>query len=81
MSAAYMRRCAGKQRKETEQQAIDQRTALCAAKGISTSQMDVYPCDQCLGWHVGGNRKVFNTRARGRGRRGPKRPNRNRRGR
>lgn len=81
MSATYMRRCAGKDRHETQAEAVGHRGALKAAKNFKRAKVDVYRCDQCLGWHVGRGNKSFSTRERQRGRRGAKRPNRRMRGR
>lgn len=64
MSAGYMRRCSGKNRHETKEGAEGQRAGLVKRYGLSPGQMDVYRCDQCLGWHVGRARNVFITRTR-----------------
>lgn len=76
MSAGYMRRCAGKNRHEDKSGATAERASLCAAKSLRTDQLDVYRCDQCLGWHVGGSGNAFITR-----RRSGKRANKRMRGR
>lgn len=76
MSAGYMRRCARKQRHENRQQANAARKALVASKGLAMDAMNVYRCDQCTGWHVGGTSGQFITRNRD-----GKRPNKRMRGR
>ena len=50
MSAAYMRRCARKKRHESRDDAMAARAAMA---GKSVTVVNVYRCDQCLGWHVG----------------------------
>jgi hypothetical protein len=77
MSASYMRRCAGKKRHETRENADNARAALCAAKALDVKQVNVYRCDQCLGWHTGRTGHRFFTRRR----RSGKRPNKRLRGR
>lgn len=76
MSAGYMRRCAGKKRFDTKEQALAARSALAGDNGLRKDQFHAYLCDQCLGYHVGGSRNVMISR-----RRSGKRPNKNRRGR
>lgn len=71
-----MRRCAGKDRHDTESGAAAQRAALAGKYGLPPGRMSVYRCDQCLGWHVGGANNVFVTR-----RRSGKRANKRMRGR
>jgi hypothetical protein len=77
MSAGYMRRCAGKVRCETKSEANAKRAALRAEHRLPVGALDVYRCDQCLGWHVGGSSNAFITRRRRSGRR----PNKRMRGR
>ena len=73
-----MRRCVGKQRLETKQEAIAQRGVLAASvRRVGTKPISVYRCDQCLGWHVGNTGGVHATRHR----RSGKRPNKRMRGR
>jgi hypothetical protein len=72
-----MRRCAGKDRCETKQQATAKRAALRAEYKLRADALSVYRCDQCLGWHVGGASNSFVTRSR----RSGKRPNKRMRGR
>lgn len=76
-----MRRCAGKERLDTREEATGRKVALALAKGVPPSKLCAYHCDQCLGYHVGGATNHFISRQRYRGRRGVKRANRNRRGR
>jgi hypothetical protein len=71
-----MRRCAGKARHEEREGAEGQRAGLVQRYGLTRGRMDVYRCDQCLGWHVGGANNVFITR-----RRSGKRANKRMRGR
>lgn len=73
MSAGYMRRCAGKDRLENREQAGANRAALAGSLGLSISKFSIYPCDQCLGWHVGGADSRFKTRTRRSGKRANKR--------
>lgn len=77
MSAGYMRRCAGKKRHETRTAADGHRTELCVKERISEKKVDVYRCDQCLGWHIGGSANHLISRKR----RSGKRPNKRLRGR
>lgn len=77
MSASYMRKCAGKQRYETRDEAARKRAALCGSEGRSTQDVSVFRCDQCLGWHTGRTARTFKTRQRRPG----KRPNKRLRGR
>jgi len=74
MSAAYMRRCARKKRHETKDEAVAARAALLGGTGKKT--VNVYRCDQCLGWHVGRGDGHYITRNRT-----GKRPNKRMRGR
>ncbi len=76
MSAAYLRRCAGKDRHEARSGA-DTQKAVMVAKGARRDAISVYRCDQCLGWHVGGAGHAFISRKR----RSGKRPNKRLRGR
>lgn len=76
MSASYLRRCAGKKR-ETKETAGASRKKLAAAVKKPVSNFSIYRCDQCLGWHVGGNGSHFISRER----RAGKRPNKKMRGR
>jgi hypothetical protein len=76
MSAAYLRRCAGKNRHEQRGGACGERAHICAKHKISKDRLSVYRCDQCLGWHVGGAGGAFISRKRT-----GKRPNRRMRGR
>lgn len=77
MSAGYLRRCAGKERRHEDRTAAARhRAALAASKKISKDSLSVYRCDQCLGWHVGSAGGAFKTR-----RRTGKRPNKRLRGR
>lgn len=73
MSAAYMRKCTGKNRHETEDGATGQRASLAVAKGLPVSTWNVYPCNQCLGYHVGRTKRTFVTRRRRPGKRANKR--------
>lgn len=70
MSAAYMRRCAGKIRYESREKAGEHKASLAANKDKKTV---VYRCDQCLGYHVGGPSGVFVSRNRRSGKRANKR--------
>lgn len=72
-----MRRCARKKPFASKEAANEGRAALQAAKGIKPGTLSVYPCDQCLSWHVGGSGGAYITRNR----RSGKRANKNRRGR
>lgn len=81
VSATYMRRCAGKKRYESRQEAIIGRFGLEAASTFQKTQVSAYRCDQCLGWHLGGGSKKHISSQKFRGRRGVKRANKNRRGR
>lgn len=73
MSAAYMRRCARKKRYENKEEAVKARSAMAER---SSSVMNAYRCDQCLGWHVGrGNGHYISRNRNG------KRPNKRMRGR
>lgn len=76
MSAGYMRRCAGKDRHETRALGNAARARLAASAAMRVDQFTVYRCDQCLGWHVGGAGRSFQTRTRN-----GKRPNKRMRGR
>jgi hypothetical protein len=76
MSAGYMRRCSGKKR-QSEAEAKQHRKKLAAKLMKPISAFSVYPCDQCLGHHVGGAANAFITRTR----RSGKRPNKRMRGR
>jgi hypothetical protein len=71
-----MRRCARKDRHESKGGAAAQRAALAGKYELPPGRLDVYRCDQCLGWHVGGADKKFVTR-----RRSGKRANKRMRGR
>lgn len=73
MSAGYMRRCAGKKRHETRENADDARDLLCSDQGLKKAALHVYRCDQCLGWHVGGPQGRYMTRRRRPGKRANKR--------
>jgi len=77
MSASYLRRCAGKHRYESKTEAATSRAGLVGSKGWKGNPLDVYRCDQCLGWHVGNAKGKHMTRLRRRG----KRPNKRLRGR
>lgn len=77
MSAGYQRRCAGKKRHETKESANGHRAALAGKHKLPVGKLSVYPCDQCLGWHVGGADNVYLTSRR----RSGKRPNKRMRGR
>lgn len=77
MSAAYLRRCAGKRRHEDRHGADTEKTVMVMRKGVSRDRISVYRCDQCLGWHVGGAAHAFISRKR----RSGKRPNKRLRGR
>lgn len=72
MSAGYLRRCAGKDRCETRREAGAARKALAASLRLPIDKFSIYPCDQCLGWHVGGAGHTFQTRTRRRGKRAGK---------
>lgn len=77
MSAGYMRRCARKKRFEEKSEAISAMVALKSSKSVrKPGEINVYRCDQCLGWHVGNGKAVFVTRSRN-----GKRPNKKMRGR
>jgi hypothetical protein len=76
MSAGYMRRCAGKDRHESRALGSAARARLAASLKMRVDQFTVYRCDQCLGWHVGGAGRSFQTRTRT-----GKRPNKRMRGR
>jgi hypothetical protein len=73
MSASYMRRCAGKDRHETKAEARKARASLAADSG---KRVNLYLCDQCLGWHIGKAGGRFISRLRN-----GKRPNKRLRGR
>jgi len=73
VSAGYMRRCAGKDRHEDKEAAGAARKRLAASLGLSISRFSIYPCDQCLGLHVGGAGQKFQTRTRRPGKRANKR--------
>lgn len=77
MSAAYLRRCAGKERHESRTDAAGEKSSITGGFQLSKGRVSVYHCDQCLGWHVGGS----NSRFRSRRRRSGKRPNKRMRGR
>lgn len=72
MSAGYMRRCAGKDRHEDREAAGAARKRLAASERKPISQYSIYPCDQCLGLHVGSAGHTFQTRTRRRGKRASK---------
>lgn len=72
MSAGYMRQCAGKDRHETKDQGIAARARLAASEGLPISRFRVYPCGQCLGYHVGSAGSKFKTRTRRPGKRASK---------
>lgn len=76
MSAAYLRRCAGKKR-STKDEALKDRKSLVQNTGRPLGSFNVYRCDQCLGYHVGGAGNHWMTRTRRTG----KRPNKRMRGR
>lgn len=71
-----MRRCAGKDRHEDRASGNGARKRLAASLKMRVDQFTVYRCDQCLGWHVGGAGRSFQTRNRT-----GKRPNKRLRGR
>jgi hypothetical protein len=73
MSATYMRQCTGKNRHETQAGASGQRASLAAARNLPVSTWHVYSCEQCLGYHVGRNKRVLVTRRRRSGKRANKR--------
>jgi hypothetical protein len=73
MSAGYMRRCARKKRYGDKPEASKAKGALAGNTGAS---VNVYRCDQCLGWHVGKADGAFISRNRT-----GKRPNKRMRGR
>lgn len=76
MSAGYMRRCAGKNRHDNRGGAMGERSAIVTKFKINKDRLNVYRCDQCQGWHVGGSGNSFKTRNRT-----GKRPNKRMRGR
>jgi hypothetical protein len=60
-----MRRCTGKRRHETKDEAITARKALVASGKVRMTDSRVLPrCDQCGGWHVGGSAKNRGGRGR-----------------
>lgn len=77
MSAGYLRRCAGKERLDTRQEAVQRRAALSAGRDVDKHKLHVYRCIQCLGYHVGRPTRKFITQRR----RSGKRANRRMRGR
>ena len=72
MSAGYMRRCAGKDRHEDKETAGAARKRLAASLGLPIGRFSIYPCDQCMGHHVGGSGLRFQTRTRRPGKRASK---------
>lgn len=68
-----MRRCAGKKRYETSSKADGARTSICNSYALERSQLDVYRCDQCLGYHVGHSKNFYISRKRRSGKRANKR--------
>lgn len=52
VSAGYLRKCAGKQRHETKDEANAHRRALAAA-GTRMDKTNAYRCAQCGKFHVG----------------------------
>lgn len=63
MSAGYMRKCAGKIRHATKEEAEKQRTKMVAAGKWTRQQSNTYRCSQCGQYHCG----HVGTRFRGKG--------------
>lgn len=53
MSRGYLAKCLGKERHATKDEAQEARKSLVAAGKWRMSSSNVYPCNQCGGWHKG----------------------------
>lgn len=53
MSAGYLRKCAGKQRHATREEAEGHRRQLVRAGRCRLDKTNTYRCVQCGGFHVG----------------------------
>lgn len=73
MSAGYMRRCAGKKRHESREQADAARRRKAGGQGERAQKYRSYRCNQCLGWHEGDGDHRMQTRTRRSGKRANKR--------